>query len=97
MTDSAFLKHAVVPQDTMALISEQQWGRPKSEEHRQKIAAAQARRHAAQRVLKAVEDVHRTASGQLLHHDTQSHFQSTSKACSNVLHEFTGGFRLSVG
>ncbi|KAK9846760.1 hypothetical protein WJX84_009414 [Apatococcus fuscideae] len=49
--------------ETMALISEQQWGRPKSEEHRQKIAAAQARRHAAQRVLKAVEDVHRSASG----------------------------------
>ncbi|KAK9867370.1 hypothetical protein WJX84_003848 [Apatococcus fuscideae] len=49
--------------ETMALLSEQQWGRPKSEEHRQKIAAAQARRHAAQRVLKAVEAVHRSASG----------------------------------
>lgn len=32
-------------------------GRPKAEDHRQALAAAQRRRHAATRVLRAIEEV----------------------------------------
>ncbi len=49
---------------TSALLSEKLSGRPKSAEHRMAIAAAQRRRHAAARVLKAVEDVHRHAQAE---------------------------------
>lgn len=49
---------------TSALLSEKLSGRPKSTAHRMAIAAAQRRRHAAARVLKAVEDVHRHAQAE---------------------------------
>lgn len=47
---------------TAAIVSAKLTGRPKTEEHRQNIAAGQRRRHAAIRVLKAVESVYETSA-----------------------------------
>lgn len=44
-------------QATLEALSAVQSGRPKSDDHRQAIAAAQRRRHAACRVLRAIEEV----------------------------------------
>jgi NUMOD3 motif len=49
--------------ETAALLSAALAGRPKTQEHRDSIAASQRRRHAAARVLQAVEDVHRRLNG----------------------------------
>ncbi len=47
--------------EAAALVSSKLTGRPKTEEHKQAIAAAQRRRHAAVRVLKAVEAVYESS------------------------------------
>ena len=44
-------------QETLALLSAKLTGRPKGDDHRVAIAAAQRRRHAACRVLHAIEEV----------------------------------------
>ncbi len=49
-------------QETTAKLSARLSGQPKSTAHRAAIAAAMRRRHAAARVLRAVEDVHRHQS-----------------------------------
>lgn len=51
-------KGAVMSAELRAQISERMAGQPKSEEHRQRIAASQRRRHAAARVLRAVESAY---------------------------------------
>ena len=45
-------------QETVELLSQMAAGQPKSEEHREHISAGQRRRHAAARVLRAVEAVY---------------------------------------
>ena len=49
-------------QETRARLSEQLAGVPKAPEHTAAIAASQRRRHAAARILKAVESVHAAAA-----------------------------------
>lgn len=44
-------------QATLEALSAKLTGRTKPEEHRQAIAASQRRRHAATRVLRAIEEV----------------------------------------
>ena len=50
--------------ETASLLSSKLRGRAKSPAHRMAIAAAQRKRHAAARVLKAVEDVHRQSQAE---------------------------------
>ncbi|KAK9819606.1 hypothetical protein WJX72_000222 [[Myrmecia] bisecta] len=50
--------------ETAALLSDRLSGVPKSDAHKEKIAAAQRRRHAAARILRAVEAVHMESSAE---------------------------------
>jgi hypothetical protein len=51
-----------LPPEAAALVSAALSGRPKSEEHKRSIAATQRKRHAAIRVLRAVEAVYESSS-----------------------------------
>lgn len=58
---SAAMGHTVSP-ETRAAVGDAHRGQPKSPEHRSKLAATARRRHAATRVLHAVEAVYSAAS-----------------------------------
>lgn len=88
--------------EAAAIISAKLRGQPKSEEHKRNIAAAQRRRHAAIRVLKAVEFVYETSlnesdgrSGPLVASGVRAQGSSKSKrrAKSQVLGAFKSELR----
>ena len=75
--------------ETAAAVSEALRGRPKSEEHKAAIAASQRRRHAAARVLRAVENVYNetdAASGKCSIHDGNASLPRESRM--NALQDF---------